>query len=325
VSPDIPGPIYDGNINETELGMYAEENVALTRWLRFVGGSRFDDIGVAVNNESQTAVDKVSGVRSQAQLSPKASAIVTPTSWLDLYANYGRGFHTNDARTIFEGSSTTLIATATGYEAGTTVRPLKGLSLSGAVFLLDLTSELTIDGDTASTTPSGPTRRYGTELNARYHFLDTVYADASFTAAHSRYTDAADIAAGTVYLPNAPVRTFNAGGGVRAPVGSGFTVIGSAHVRSMSDRQGLQNYNALIETGFTVVDMQAGLRWRSVEVVADLFNVGNLEYREGQFAVASRLPGEGTGLPGQAPLPPQGISFTPGQPRTFLMHAAVYW
>jgi outer membrane receptor for Fe3+-dicitrate len=298
--------------------VYVEENVPLTRWLRFVAGGRVDDIGVAVNNESQTAVDKVSGVRSRAQLSPKGSVIVTPTSWLDLHANYGRGFHSNDARTIFEGNATTLIATATGYEVGATVRPVKGLSLSAAAFLLDLTSELTIDGDTASTAPSGPTRRYGTELNARYHFLDAIYADASFTAAHSRYTDAADVAAGTVYLPNAPVRTFGGGGGFRAPVGSGFTILGAAHVRSMSDRQGTQSYNALIETGFTVVDAQVGLRWRNVELEADLFNVSNLTYREGQFAVASRLPGEG-------PSPPTGISFTPGQPRTFVVHAAVYW
>jgi TonB family protein len=318
VSPDIPGPIYDGNINETELGIYGEEEVRLARWFRFAAGARFDDIGVAVNNESETAMDKVSGVRSQAQVSPKASVIVSPASALDLYANYGRGFHSNDARTILEGSSTTLIATATGYEVGTTVRPVKGLLLSAVAFLLDLTSELTIDGDTASTSPSGPTRRYGTELGARYHFLDNVYADASFTAAHSRYTDAADVAAGTVYLPNAPVRTFSGGGGFRAPVGHGFTILSSLHVRSMSDRQALQTFNTLIETGYTVFDGQAGLRWRNVEVVADLLNIGNLEYREGQFAVASRLPGEG-------PNPPQGISFTPGTPRTLLVHAALYW
>jgi TonB family protein len=317
VSPDIPGPLYDGNINETELAVYAEEDVRLTPWLRFIAGARVDNIGVAVNNESQTAVHKVSGVASQAQLSPKASVMVTPASWLELYANYGRGFHSNDARTIFEGTATTLIATATGYEVGTTIRPFKGLSLAAVGFVLNLTSGLTIDGDTASTSPSGPTQRYGGEFNARYHFLDTVYADASFTAAHSRYTDAADIAAGTVYLPNAPVRTFSAGAGFREPIGV-FTILGSLHLRSMSDRQALQTYNTLIETGFTVVDGQLGVRWKNLEVVGDLMNIGDLTYREGQFAVASRLPGEG-------PNPPEGISFTPGLPRTFLGHAALYW
>jgi hypothetical protein len=41
-------------------------------------------------------------------------------------------------------------------------------------------------------------------------------------------------------------------------------------------------------------------------------------YREGQFAVNSRLPGEG-------PNPPAGISFTPGIPRTVIGHATAYW
>jgi TonB family protein len=318
INADIPGPIYAGNTNETELGFYAEEDVRLTPWLRVIGGARVDTVAVATNYENPDAVDKTSGVAAQTQLSPKASVIVNPTQWLDLFANYGRGFHSNDARTIFEGAATTLMATAQGYEVGTTIRPLKGLSLSAVAFLLDLTSELTIDGDTASTSPSGSTRRYGGEFTARYHFLDHVYADASFTAAHSRYTDAADVAAGTVYLPNAPVRTFSAGAGLRQPVGHGFTVMASAHVRSMSDRQAEQVYNQLIETGFTVVDLQAGLRWKNFEVLADLFNVQDLQYREGQFAVASRLPGEPANMP-------DGISFTPGTPRTLLVHGAIYW
>ena len=60
------------------------------------------------------------------------------------------------------------------------------------------------------------------------------------------------------------------------------------------------------------------MRWRNFEVVADLLNVGDVAWREGQFAVSSRLPGEG-------PNPPQGISFTPGLPRTLIVHGAVYW
>ncbi len=47
-----------------------------------------------------------------------------------------------------------------------------------------------------------------------------------------------------------------------------------------------------------------------------MLNIGNADWREGQFAVNSRLPGEGAN-------PPQGMSFTPGIPRTVLGHAAV--
>jgi TonB family protein len=317
VDANIPGPIYDGHTNETETGVYAEEEVRPAHWLRFVLGARGDRVDAATNNESQTAVDKVSGYAGQSQFSPKASAVVSPIEAWDLFANYGRGFHTNDARTLFLGQGTTLIAPATGYELGTTVRPIEGLSLSAVGFLIDLTSELTIDGDTASTSPSGPTRRYGVELTGRYNFDNRIYADVAFTAAHGRFTDAADVAAGSVLLPDAPIRTFSASVGGRQPVGP-VTLLGSVVVRSMSDRYGDPGPMPLIEKGWTVVNAEAGARWKNFELVADLLNVGNVAWREGQFEVNSRLPGEG-------PNPPAGISFTPGIPRTLMAHAAVYW
>jgi TonB family protein len=314
--PGIPGPITDSAINELELGVYAEEDWHLTKWLRFVLGGRFDRIDAAVNNESPVAVDKVSGYEGAGQASPKATMVVSPAIQLDLFVNYGRGFHTNDARTLIEGQATTLIATATGYEVGTAIRPFRGLSLSVVAFLLDLQSELTIDGDTASTSPSGPTRRYGGEFTARYNLGKVVYADAAFTVAHSRYTDAADINAGQAYVTLAPVRTFAAGVGARQPIGQ-VTVYGALHVKSMSDRAATQD-DSLIATGFTLFDGEIGARWKRYELGADLLNIGNVLWREGQFAVNSRLPGEGAN-------PPVGVSFTPGIPRTFLTHCTVYW
>jgi len=189
--------------------------------------------------------------------------------------------------------------------------------MSAVAFLIDLTSELTIDGDTASTSPAGSTRRYGGELTWRYTFDERLYADMSFTSAVGRFTDAADVSAGTVYLPDAPIRTFSASVGGRQPVGP-VTLLGSVTVRSMSDRFADQGPTPLVETGWTVVNAELGARWKNFELVADLFNVGDVQWREGQFEVASRLPGE----PAR---PPPGISFTPGLPRTLMTRAAVYW
>ncbi|MGH7272495.1 MAG: TonB-dependent receptor, partial [Polyangiaceae bacterium] len=317
VSPDIPGPITDDQINEMETGIYAEEELRPARWLRFVVGLRGDRVDAAVNSESQTAINQVSGYRGQGQMSPKATAVVSPIKAWDLFANYGRGFHSNDARTLLYGAATTLMAAATGVEVGTTVRPLRGLSLSAVGFLIDLTSELTINGDTASTSPSGSTRRYGLELTGHYELDKRLYANFAFTAAHSRYTDAADIAAGTVYLADAPIRTFTAGIGGRQPIGPA-TLKAGVDLRSIADRYGDPGPNPLVETGFTVVDAQVGARWRNLELGVDLFNVANALYRGGQTEVSSRLPGEG-------PNPPAGISFTPGLPRTLMGRAAVTW
>ncbi|HEY1697445.1 MAG TPA: TonB-dependent receptor [Polyangiaceae bacterium] len=322
----IPGPMYDGHANETESGIWVEEQARPARWLRFVLGARGDRIDAATNNENPAAVYQFSGYRGAAQLSPKAAAVVSPIDAWDLFADYGRGFHSNDIRSQFlpipgpqaPSPAGTLIAAATGYEAGTTVRPLPGLAISASVFLIDLTSELAIDGDTASTEPLGPTRRYGFETTGRYQFDDRIYADATFTTAHGRFTDAADVAAGTVYLPDAPIRTFSASVGARQPVSPSTKLIGSVTVRSMSHRWGDQGPTPLVETGWTVVNAEAGVRWKHVELVADLLNVADVKWREGQFEVNSRLPGEGAN-------PPAGISFTPGLPRTLMVRAALYW
>ncbi len=320
--PGIAGPITDSDINETETGAYVEEDFRPARWLRFVTGLRFDRIDAGVSNESQTAVDKVQGYVGAQQADPKATVIVSPLDQLDLFVNYGRGFHSNDARTLIEGSATTLMSTATGYEVGTTLRPIKGLSLSAVGYLMYIQSELTIDGDTASTTPSGPSQRYGTEINGRYNFNDHIYATASLSVAHARYTDAADIAANTTYVTLAPRRFFSSGVGVKYPIKQ-FTILGNFQLRSMADRPATQSWSpnggvGLTATGFTMMDTEAGLRWRNIEVVGSIFNLANVDWREGQFAVDSRLPGEG-------PHPLTGMSFTPGIPRTYMVHGAVYW
>ena len=316
----IPGPITDSGINESEVGAYAEADWHVSKRLRFVVGARADRVDVAVSNESPVAVLPISGYQGAMQLSPKGSMIASPLEWLELFANFGRGFHTNDARTVVAGSSATLIATATGGELGAAVHPLAkrlgNLSVSAVAFLLDLSSELTIDGDTASTSPSGATQRVGGEFTVHYDYRREVFLDATLTVAHARYTDAADVAAGTDSGPLAPIMTFGAIAGVRHKFGP-ITAFGSVEVRAMSDRPATQD-NSLTATGFVMVDASLGARWKHVELGAQLFNVGDVTWREGQFAVASRLPLEG-------PSPPVGISFTPGIPRTLLGHLALYW
>jgi outer membrane receptor protein involved in Fe transport len=318
--PGIAGPIWDGAIQESEIGAYAEIDWRLTPWLRFVVGAREDRVDVALSNMSSTAVEQTSGYKGADQLSPKASAIVSPAGWVDLFANVGQGFHTNDARSVLAGTiggaQPVLIARATGAEVGATVRPIDGLALTAVGFVLDLAQELTVNGDTDSTSPTPSTRRYGAEIVARYQLGHGFFADATFTASHARYTDAADVAAHTDLVPLAPTRTLSAGAGAREPLGP-FTLVLSAYVRSMADRPATQD-GSLVATGYTLLNAQAGLRWKNVEVGADVLNVGNVTWREGQFAVSSRLPAEG-------PNPPQGMSFTPGAPREVIAHALLYW
>jgi TonB family protein len=318
--PGIPGPVFDGSIVESELGAYAEVDSHITPWLRVVLGAREDRVDGALSNESATAIYQTSGYRGASQFSPKATVVVTPFRLLDVFANFGQGFHTNDIRSTLVGSingvQPTLIAQATGYEVGATFRPVTGLTLTAVGFLLDLTEELTVDGDSDTTSPSGSTRRLGGEFVGRYQLGGGFFADATFTVSHARYTDGADVASGQTLVPLAPIRTFSAGLGAREPIGP-VTLVASAYVRSMADRPATQD-GSLTAVGYTVLNAQVGIRWKMLELGADILNVGDTAWREGQFAVNSRLPGEG-------PRPPAGMSFTPGEPREVIGHAVVYW
>ena len=118
-----------------------------------------------MSNESPVAVAQLNGYKGQMLASPKATAVVSPTQWLDLFANYGRGYHSNDIRSMFlspsvpglprsEGPAPTgvLMAPAVGYELG------PGFLLpDGRVF------QIGANGNTGLYTPSSNTWVAGPE------------------------------------------------------------------------------------------------------------------------------------------------------------------
>jgi hypothetical protein len=297
-------------VAETELGAYVEEDLRPAPFVRFVLGARADRVDVAVTSADDSAAMAPAGARGGGLLSPKLAAVVSPARAVDLYADYGRGFHSNDARGVVGGA--TLLAVATGYEVGATVRPLPHLSLSAAAFLLDLTSELVFDGDTGTTSAAGATRREGLELTARYHFRRDLFADAALTLTRARFRQ--DDGSGTL-VPLAPPLTLAAGIGAREPIGP-FVATGALRIRSIADRPATRD-GSFTAQGFTLVDAQASLRWKIVELGVEILNALDQPWREGQFAVTSRLPGEAA--------PVTGMSFTPGWPREIVGSATLYW
>jgi outer membrane receptor protein involved in Fe transport len=296
-------------VTESTVGIFAEEEARIAPWLRFVVGGRADRVDVKVVDH----LGGLGGTSDKAQLSPKWMAIVTLAPPLDLYADWGRGFHTNDARGVVQKTNAaTLVVPATGYELGARVRPLPGLDLAAAGFLLDLDSELVWDGDTGSTQPSGPTRRYGLELTGRWKLGGWLFADAAATFTHAEYR----VNAGNgVAVALAPTRTFTAGVGVTRKLGD-FTPFGSVRVKSIADRPATPD-GSLVAKGYTLVNAETGVRWRDVEIGVDVLNLLNATWREAQFATTSRLAWE--------PAAVTGIDYTPGWPLTVLGHAAYYW
>ena len=297
-------------IGESALGVFAEEEAKVGDHLRVVAGLRVDRIDVNVDDRLGP---EGSGTQGSTRLSPKVRVIVTPAPWGELYADFGDGFHSNDARgAVLRTERAQLITPAIGYELGTRIRPIPNLAVTAAGFLLDLDSELVWSGDAGTTEAAGATRRYGLELGARYQLGNWFFADvdAAFTHAEFRVN-----AGNGQAVALAPRRTLTAGVGVRPKIGE-LTPFGSVRLKALGARPAIED-ESLVAQGFTVVDMNAGLRWRNLELAADVQNLLDTKWREVNFANESRLSYE--------PVAVTGIHYSPGWPRTVMGRATVYF
>jgi hypothetical protein len=100
-------------------------------------------------------------------------AVVTCALWIlgaevdamDLFANSGLGFHSNDARAAVDTSGAGALARAYGAETGFRLRPLERARISADVWYLRLASEQVWSGDAGGTEAAG--RRGATASTSR--------------------------------------------------------------------------------------------------------------------------------------------------------------
>lgn len=284
------------NVWEQSVGVYAKEDIPLTQKLRFDGGLRYDDARFEADGASGT----------DAVLSPKASLIFASTPILDLFVNYGEGFHSNDARTVATAPSSGLVK-AKGVEVGARGQALDKRMTSSLVFwAMDLDSELTLDPDTGGTEPSGPSRRAGVESEWGYQILPWLHSDLDINFAQSKYRDSGGA------VPYAIDQYVS--GGLTAFSATGWQ--GAIRFRDVGNRWGNDARTVPLQA-YCVFDVLAGYRlghW-GIQVAVD--NLANTSWRDGQEVITSRLPGEA--------VPVQDVQFTAGNPRTVLTSVKYYF
>lgn len=304
--------VRQDKVGEGSAALFAEATILPTPRLRILLGGRADgyrfkiDSGLAIN----------SGKNSAAIFSPKASVAWTPVDALELYANYGRGFHSNDARgtsinidpnTGAPADRVDALVAGTGYEVGVRVRPVRGLTLTGTYWWLDLNSELLFIGDGGTTEAQGPSKRSGFELGAFYQPAPWLTVDAEFTKSSGRLSD----------LPTAANRI---PGAIEEVIAGGFV----AKFKQASFAMRLRHFGSysLIEDNsvradpLTVVNARVAYRLSRVELAADILNAFNAKDNEIEYFYASRLAGEQQG----------GIEdrhIRPIEPRQFRISATV--
>jgi hypothetical protein len=277
--------------DQLDLAAYAEEDVLFTRWFRFVGALLGDFCSFDVAGDER-------GVRQFYVLQPKASSIFTPIhDLLDLYLNFGIGFHSNPAEIALHDGERSADGTFTyhalprlyGGELGARAHLFDRVDLAAAFWMSYLESETVFDADAGGPVPSVPTRRIGFDFEARARILSWLYAD--FDLAQSSATTMPDAGNGGA-LALAP-KIYLTGGLTARPRRLG--VSGGLRFRYLGDRPAFdtaspeyQAYAAsdparVTAQGYFVVDAYAAYRWRFLEAQVMVQNLLSSTWREAQF------------------------------------------
>ena len=306
--------VRQDDVLQASYSAYATGSLRWTNWFCTDLGARFDEFRFRV--DSSLAAN--SGTASDSIASPKLTMAFGPWAKTEVFLNYGRGFHSNDARgttiTVDPNDGVTPVAKvsplvrAIGAEAGVRSTLVPRLQLAAALWTLGLDSELVFSGDGGTTEPTRASRRTGVEFSADYEPLDGVVADADLAWTHARYADASALGD---YVPNAIGRVVSAG--VRYNRDAGW--FGGARLRYFGPAPLVADGSAR-SSSTTVINLDCGYQFSSrLKATLTVFNALNRRDSDITYYYASRLQGE--------PAPVEDYHFHPLEPRALRLTATL--
>ena len=275
---------------ETTAGMFAQNEMDWTPWLRTLAGIRVDASRFQVDDELN-AVN--SGTARATLVSPKGGVTLGPWNGTEFYVNAGTGFHSNDARgtTIVRDSDgnpadrVTPLVRARGAEAGLRTVALPHLQSTVTVWALHLDSELVFDGDAGTTEPSRPSTRHGIEWTNYYAPVKWLVFDGDVSWSQARFTTYDPVGQ---HVPEAVGTVVSAG----ATVDSYRRLFGSIRWRYFGPRALIED-DSVRSNPTSLVELQAGYRiGPNVKLVVNVFNLFNAPDSDIDYFYTSRLPGE---------------------------------
>ncbi len=283
--------ILDDRVLETSGAFYFDNRVRWTDWLRTSLGFRADGYYASVVSDTPAN----SGKARDAVLNPKLGLVLGPWCDTELYLNYGGGFHSNDVRgvtatvdptsSLFATTRSPFLVPSTGYEIGLRNRSIAGLETSLALFRLDFASENLFQGDTGTTEPSRPTRRFGVEWTNRYAVTPWLSLEGDLTITNARFSDVDPVGN---RVPEAPTTIASAGITFGEPLGW----FGSLRFRYFGPRPLIED-NAIRSRPTALLNGRVGYNFENgVSVSLDVLNLTNSRSDQITYAYVSRLPGE---------------------------------
>jgi len=277
------------DVHESSLGLYAEATWRPVERLMVIGGLRGDFY--RFRTRALAGESSWSGKVKDDILAPKIGVSYEVADGIALYANYGQGFHSNDARGVTnpEDQAPGLVKgemeeIGARFERG-------GAILTAVYWWSQIDSELIYVGDSGAVEPSDPGRRHGYELTAFYKPNSWLAFDGVLTGSEARYEGLPE---GENYVPgalessgelgvSAIFREFNAAARLR--------YLGPHPLIEDNSQRGDETLLVNLRAAYTPTRLA---RW---ELYAELLNVFDSKGDDIDYYYETRLPGE----------PPEGV------------------
>jgi hypothetical protein len=300
--------IREDDVTQSSGAAFFQTSIQWMPQLRTTAGLRADLYRFRVSG----ADPRNSGTRTASLASPKLGLVLGPFRNSELYANWGRGFHSNDARGSVQTRDPRTgepvepvdpLVRAHGAEVG--LRTVVAGRYSGAVALwgLDIDSELLFIGDAGTTEASRPSRRWGVEWSNAFEVTRWLSLDADLAWSRARFRDAAPEGD---RIP----------GAVEGVASAGLSLhelgpwSGALRLRYFGPRPLVEDDRVRSEASATLNARVTRRLTPRYALTVDVFNLTNAQASDVDYFYASRLPGEpGEGI--------EDLHTHPLEPRTF--------
>lgn len=307
--------IRQDSVNEWSLGAFGEVEIPLTDKWRGTLGIRADHFDWDVNARR----DANSGSGNDTLVTPNISTAYRFSETFEGYANWGRGFHSNDVRgatiavdpvTGDPSDPVEALVKSQGAELGVRWEIARRFNATIAAFWLELDSELVFVGDAGFTEPNEGSRRKGVEFTAFWQATPWLALNAMYAATDAEFRR--DTGGGRE-IPGAVDNSFNIG--ANAAWENGLSA--SLKARYLGG-------SPLVEDGSVKANdsllVNAGMAYRfgDFEVRLDAFNLLDSDDDDIAYFYASRLAGE----------PEAGVEdvhFHPLEPRSLRATVTMHW
>lgn len=298
--------VREDKVRQTSYSAYLSQSLQWTDWLRTEAGIRVDEFRFKVDSN----LPANSGSANDDIVSPKFTATLGPWSKTEFFLDWGRGFHSNDARGstitvdptdgVTPAERVTPLVKAVGQEIGLRTAIIPRVQLAASLWQLKLDSELLFVGDGGTTEASRASKRRGVELSAYYSPIDALIIDADFAWSRARFTDfdpAGD------RIPNAVEKVASIG--LTYNTTDGF--FGGARLRYLGPGPLIED-NSVRSKSTTLVNVDAGYHiTQSLTASLTLLNAFDEKANDITYYYSSQLPGEAA--------PVDDIHFHPVEPR----------